>query len=50
MIADAGMLQTVHWITRWVALAGIAAIRMFLSLSLEVEIEGNWPWQRANGG
>lgn len=31
MIADAGMLQTVHWITRSVALAGMAAI------------EGNWP-------
>lgn len=28
-------------------LAGIVAIRTFLSLSLEVEIEGRWPWQRA---
>ncbi|MBC7138752.1 MAG: DUF1622 domain-containing protein [Defluviimonas sp.] len=26
-------------------LAGIVAIRTFLSLSLEVEIEGRWPWQ-----
>lgn len=25
-------------------LAGIVAIRTFLSLSLEVEIEGRWPW------
>lgn len=28
-------------------LAGIVAIRTFLSWSLEVEIEGQWPWQRA---
>ncbi|HEV7344427.1 MAG TPA: DUF1622 domain-containing protein [Devosia sp.] len=28
-------------------LAGIVLIRTFLSLSLEVEIEGKWPWQRA---
>ena len=27
-------------------LAGIVAIRTFLSFSLEVEIEGRWPWQR----
>lgn len=27
-------------------LAGIVLIRTFLSLSLEVEIEGRWPWQR----
>lgn len=26
MIEDAGMLQIVHWITRWVELAGIAVI------------------------
>jgi uncharacterized membrane protein len=26
-------------------LAGIVLIRTFLSLSLEVEIEGKWPWQ-----
>lgn len=29
-------------------LAGIVAIRTFLSWSLEVEIEGRWPWQRAD--
>jgi uncharacterized membrane protein len=28
-------------------LGGIVLIRTFLSLSLEVEIEGRWPWQRA---
>ena len=27
-------------------LAGIVLIRTFLSFSLEVEIEGKWPWQR----
>jgi uncharacterized membrane protein len=31
-------------------LAGIVAIRTFLSFSLEVEIEGRWPWQRGRGG
>ena len=28
-------------------LAVIVAIRTFLSISLEVEIDGRWPWQRA---
>src|SRR5690349_24950337 len=27
-------------------LAGIVAIRTFLSFSLEVEIDGRWPWNR----
>ncbi len=27
-------------------LAGIVAIRTFLSFSLELEINGRWPWQR----
>ena len=30
-------------------LAGIIIIRTFLSFSLEVEIEGRWPWQRRKG-
>ena len=29
-------------------LAGIVLIRTFLSWSLEVEIEGRWPWQQAS--
>ena len=29
-------------------LAGIVAIRTFLSFSLETEIEGRWPWQRGD--
>lgn len=28
-------------------LAGIVLIRTFLSFSLEVEIEGHWPWRRS---
>lgn len=28
-------------------LAGLVAIRTFLSWSFEVEIEGRWPWRRA---
>ncbi len=31
-------------------LAGIVAIRTFLSFSLEVELEGRWPWQRQAAG
>lgn len=27
-------------------LAGIVAIRTFLSFTLEVEINGRWPWER----
>jgi uncharacterized membrane protein len=30
-----------------VILGAIVLIRTFLSLSLDVEIEGGWPWQRA---
>lgn len=30
-------------------LAGIVLIRTFLSFSLEVEIDGRWPWQRGGG-
>lgn len=30
-------------------LAGIVLIRTFLSFSLELEIDGRWPWQRASG-
>ena len=28
-------------------LGGIVVIRTFLSMSLELELEGRWPWQRA---
>lgn len=27
-------------------LAGIVAIRTFLSFTIEVELEGRWPWQK----
>lgn len=29
------------------ALAGIVLIRTFLSFTLELEVEGRWPWERA---
>jgi uncharacterized membrane protein len=29
-------------------LAGVVAIRTFLSFALETEIEGRWPWRRAS--
>ena len=31
-------------------LAGIVLIRTFLSFSLEVEIQGHWPWQHSRAG
>ena len=31
-------------------LAAIVLIRTFLSFSLETEIEGRWPWKRAEAG
>jgi hypothetical protein len=31
-------------------LAGIVAIRTFLSFSLELEITGRWPWQKNSVG
>ena len=30
-------------------LAIVVAIRTFLSMTLEVELEGRWPWQRDDG-
>jgi hypothetical protein len=30
-------------------LAAIVVIRTFLSFSLEVELDGQWPWQRNRG-
>lgn len=30
-------------------LAGIVAIRAFLSVSLQVELDGRWPWSRTAG-
>jgi uncharacterized membrane protein len=29
-------------------LGGIVLIRTFLSMALQVELEGRWPWQREN--
>jgi uncharacterized membrane protein len=33
-------------LTSVAVLAGIVAIRTFLSFSLEVEVTGRWPWQK----
>lgn len=30
-------------------LAGIVLIRTFLSMTLEVELSGEWPWRRRGG-
>lgn len=30
-----------------IVLAVIVAVRTFLSMTLEVELEGHWPWQRS---
>ncbi len=35
-------------IRRVVILAGIVLIRTFLSFTLELEVEGRWPWHRAD--
>ncbi|WP_230532213.1 DUF1622 domain-containing protein [Microvirga roseola] len=32
-----------------IILGGVVLIRTFLSFSLEVEIEGRWPWERHKG-
>jgi uncharacterized membrane protein len=34
-------------LTSVAVLAGIVAIRTFLSFSLEVEVSGRWPWQKS---
>ena len=36
-------------LTSVAVLAGIVLIRTFLSFSIELEIEGRWPWQRNAG-
>lgn len=40
-------ITTIPSLERVAILAAIVAIRTFLSLSLEVELEGRWPWQEA---
>ena len=41
-----GMVATVPSFGRLGILALIIVIRTFLSFSLQIEIEGRWPWQR----
>lgn len=44
-----GTVAVTPSIDNLVILALIVLIRTFLSFSLEVEIEGRWPWRRAEG-
>ena len=48
--ADLVRTITVELTLRNIALlAALIGIRSFLSLSLEVEIDGRWPWKRTDG-
>ena len=48
--ADIVVTVTIDRTVESVAVLGfIVAVRTFLSFSLEVEIDGIWPWQRLRG-
>lgn len=50
LLVAADIIQTVAvepTLESVIVLAGIVLIRTFLSFSLEVEIEGKWPWRQA---
>ena len=52
LLVAADIIQTVAvepTLESVIVLAGIVLIRTFLSFSLEVEIEGKWPWRQAKG-
>ena len=49
-LVDADIIGTVAIepnVNSLVILGGIVLIRTFLSISLEVEIDGHWPWQKS---
>lgn len=49
LLVGADIIRTVSHIPslrQLAVLAGIVLIRTFLSFTLEVELEGRWPWQR----
>ena len=47
VIADIiGTVATTPTLDDLAVLAGIVAIRTFLSFSLELDVSGRWPWQR----
>lgn len=49
--ADIIQSVAVHPTLQSVGLLGlIVVIRSFLSISIEMEVEGRWPWQRRNTG
>ena len=45
IIRSVAVAPTLRGVT---VLAVIVAVRTFLSFTLEVELEGRWPWQRRN--
>jgi len=50
LLVAADIINTVAIEPSWdsvLVLGGIVLIRTFLSLSLEVEIDGRWPWNRS---
>jgi uncharacterized membrane protein len=52
LLMAADIINTVTLKPSWdsvMALGGIVLIRTFLSLALEVEIDGRWPWNRSRG-
>lgn len=51
LLVAADIIRTVAvtpTLTSVAVLAGIVAIRTFLSFSLELEITGRWPWQKSD--
>lgn len=47
VVADIiGTVATTPTLDDLAVLAGIVAIRTFLSFSLELDVSGHWPWQR----
>jgi uncharacterized membrane protein len=53
LLVAADIIRTVAvtpTLTSIAVLAGIVLIRTFLSFSLELEITGRWPWQKASPG
>lgn len=52
LLVAADIIRTVAvepTLTSVAVLAVIVLVRTFLSFSLEVELEGTWPWRRAGG-
>lgn len=53
LLVAADIIRTVTiepTLTGVAVLGALILVRTFLSFSLEAEIDGRWPWQRASGG